>query len=536
MKEVARSFIKSPRIIILLVTVLLSIIMIGPTFDGDGAAIRTVIANSSAQLAGMTSPSFDVRPTDREVIISINNEQVKTAEDYERIISGIKASGQALIRTDRGLYTIEVPESLDVGLRVYERPTTNIRKGLDISGGTRVLLRPVVPENESPDYTAFEIIKDNIEQRLNIYGLSDLSLRIIYDQPAVLGGKPTYISAEISGFDDTELSSLISSQGKFEAVIANKTVFEGGERDITYICKTAECSGIDPFTPCQAGAEGGYICRFRFSISISPDAAQRFADATRDLQTITGPDNSDPYLSENIIFYLDNAETDSLTIDSSLKGQAATDIQISGSGAGATRDDAQKDALMQMKEMQSVLSTGSLPYELEIVSTQLVSAKLGTEFLKNALYVGLVAILCVAFIIYVRYRVISVVIPVIIAMVSELVLLLGMASLIGWTIDLAAIAGIIVAIGTGVDDQIVITDEIIKGRRNQEGYGQRIKKAFFIIFCAYATTLVAMTPLLFAGAGLLKGFAITTMLGVSFGVFITRPAYARMLQLFMEKE
>ena len=61
-----------------------------------------------------------------------------------------------------------------------------------------------------------------------------------------------------------------------------------------------------------------------------------------------------------------------------------------------------------------------------------------------------------------------------------------------------------------------------------------IKMAFFIIMGAYFTTVVAMLPLLFAGAGLLKGFALTTIAGVSIGVFITRPAYAAMVEKLLK--
>jgi preprotein translocase subunit SecD len=42
-------------------------------------------------------------------------------------------------------------------------------------------------------------------------------------------------------------------------------------------------------------------------------------------------------------------------------------------------------------------------------------------------------------------------------------------------------------------------------------------------------------PLLFAGAGLLKGFALTTILGISIGVFITRPAYAAAVEILLKK-
>jgi len=119
---------------------------------------------------------------------------------------------------------------------------------------------------------------------------------------------------------------------------------------------------------------------------------------------------------------------------------------------------------------------------------------------------------------------------------SELVILLGVASLIGWNIDLAAIAGIIMAIGTGVDHQIVITDEILKGELKMIfNWKERIKNAFFIITGSYFTLFVAMLPLIFAGAGLLKGFAITTLIGASIGVFISRPVYAKLVEITLKE-
>jgi preprotein translocase subunit SecD len=54
----------------------------------------------------------------------------------------------------------------------------------------------------------------------------------------------------------------------------------------------------------------------------------------------------------------------------------------------------------------------------------------------------------------------------------------------------------------------------------------RIKNAFFIVMASYFTLVVAMLPLLSAGAGLLQNFALTTIAGISIGVFITRPAFA----------
>ena len=122
-----------------------------------------------------------------------------------------------------------------------------------------------------------------------------------------------------------------------------------------------------------------------------------------------------------------------------------------------------------------------------------------------------------------------------ITLISEITILLGVAAFIGWNIDLAAIAGILVAISTGVNDQIVITDETMKGASaNLYNWKEKIKRAFLIIMLAYATIVVAMIPLIFAGAGLLKGFAITTIIGVTIGVFITRPAYSTFIEAVLK--
>ena len=187
---------------------------------------------------------------------------------------------------------------------------------------------------------------------------------------------------------------------------------------------------------------------------------------------------------------------------------------------------------------QAILATGSLPVQLKIVKADTISPVLGEEFIQNALFMGFVAVLAVGLAVFLRYRSFVVSIPMIVIMLSELFIFLGVAALINWNLDVAAIAGIIIAIGTGVDDQIVIADETLSGRGKIQklNWKDKLGQAFFIIFTSYFTLMVAMFPLLFAGAGLLKGFALTTMIGVSIGVFITRPAYAVIVEKLHEQE
>ena len=116
--------------------------------------------------------------------------------------------------------------------------------------------------------------------------------------------------------------------------------------------------------------------------------------------------------------------------------------------------------------------------------------------------------------------------------VSEIIIILGFASLIKWNLDLPSVAGILATIGTGIDQQIIILDEAKQS--TFLSIKQRMKRAFAIILGAYFTALVALLPLLWAGAGLLKGFAITTIIGITAGVLITRPAFTDMVRRIEE--
>lgn len=582
MKKIKKIF-KNPRVIILLVFLVLAVVAIHPNPSAEGVAIRNVIPNSSASVAGIENPAPNTPPMSRERILAINSQSIKGLEDYFAIVQDLRPDTLVTVVTNEDSYRLrtreafnttvlkelelkEVPETYqenvtingtvqtvnrtrnktvlvnktlqtplgteDIGLRVYEAPHTNIRKGLDLQGGTRVLLKP--EENISDD--KFNLLIDNMKRRLNVYGLSDIVIRESGD----LFSDNRYITVEIAGVNEEEVKDLLSQQGKFEAMVANTTVFEGGEGDVTYVCRSADCSGIDPFKGCGRVNGDQWACSFRFSITLKPSAAERFAEATEDIPARTTDDQGNviptdqQYLTEKIRLYLDDNFVDELNIGADLKGRAVTDIQISGSGVGTTEQEAAFNALANMKELQTILVTGSLPTKIDIVKTDNLSPQLGQEFVNNALLIGALSMFAVGIVIYIRYRKAQIFVPMVVTMASEVALLLGLASVIGWNLDLAAIAGIIIAVGTGVDDQIVITDETLRGESSKYvNWKKRIKRAFFIIMAAYFTTCVAMVPLLFAGAGLLKGFALTTIIGVSFGVFVTRPAFAAVIEILL---
>ena len=528
-----------PRVILLAIVLLLVLVMINPKPGIEGAAIRQVTKASAAQLAGIASPSVHTPPTQREIVLAVDGRTVADAQEYYAAIADVVVNQSVMIQTDKNTYrlvalttendtnTTLLTAADDLGLVVYDAPTSNLRKGLDLSGGTRVILKPErrVSQDE------LEIILTHITQRLNVFGLSDIVVRPSKD----LGGDD-YILIEIAGAKKEEVRDLLGNQGVFEAKVANQTVFTGGD-DIVDVCRRPECSGIDSQAGgCQPLTDGTWACRFRFSIQLSQGAADRQAAATKDLGVTS--DGSSAYLTAPLELYLDTEKVDELRIAADLQGRAVTDIEISGSGSGPDAASAEQDAITNMKQLQTILITGSLPVKLEIVKTDAISPVLGEEFLQNAMLMGLAAMFVVAIVIFARYRRFTVSVPIIITMLSEVFITLGFASFLGQDLDLAGIAGIIITIGSGVNDQIVIIDETLRGEKDaiSRSWKDRLKGAFFVIFSAYATIMVAMLPLLWAGVGLLKGFAIMTMIGVTAGVLVTRPAYAATVELMLKEE
>ncbi|MFT4309830.1 MAG: MMPL family transporter [Candidatus Woesearchaeota archaeon] len=555
--------IRNTRVIIMLVSLFIALLLISPVPWINAAAITEVERDSPAMMAGIPVLDPETRPIAKERIVRMVHEgisyQIRSEQDYHETISILSEGDTVTLHTKRGSVlwpeensyriileritqeevfdeeqneTIIIEERVpigyeEIGLGVGPVATNNIRLGIELAGGTRVLI--ALQERADPE--VYESLVDNIRERLNVFGLSDIVVRPSTD----LAGDQ-YILVELAGINNQDIARLLEQQGEFEARIGDTTVFTGGENDIRYICRSAQCSGIDPQAGCRETALG-WTCGFRFEISLSTEAAQRQADATRDLAVISDGFGGS-YLSENLSLILDGEVFSELRISSGLRGRAETSILISGSGSGNTRQDAIQNALSEMRALQTVMETGSLPVELEIVRVDTISPSLGAEFVRNSLIVGLTAIIAVVTVLSLIYRRIIISIPIISIAVTEVVLILGVAALISWNLDLASIAGIIVAIGTGVDDQIVITDEAMrKDQKKHRSWKDRIRAAFFIIMGAYFTTMAAMIPLMTAGAGMLRGFALTTMIGVTIGVLITRPAFGIILEsLLGEKE
>lgn len=185
----------------------------------------------------------------------------------------------------------------------------------------------------------------------------------------------------------------------------------------------------------------------------------------------------------------------------------------------------------EAEDLAIVLNTGALPVELEKISEQDVSATLGEDSLKKGMLAGIAGLLVVALFMLLYYRALGAITCMALAVFAGL--MYGFISVLGefWSLTLAGIAGIIVAIGIAADSSIVyferLKEEIRDGRTLRASADRAYKSAFRTILAADTVSFVAAVILYIFSVGSVKGFAFTLGMATLFDVFIsyffTRP-------------
>ena len=559
--DLIKSLLKQWQILLVLICVAGSLIIIAPSPGQKGVIVTSVASDS---------PLFG-KVQIGETITWANEKEINSPEDLNQF--------QNFTGTFRFMHSGKLDmvslDNQDLGISVVKKPASNLQFGMDLVGGTRVLLKPKGVVTDA----VIQQIASTLETRINVYGLKEATFQPIKD----FAGN-SYIQVEMAGGSKEEIENLLAKQGFFEGKIPKVITFtnntgtlnlegtysitllndsikinntllrindsskiEGMPFQLTNITNNSAVlfftvfTGDDIQSVClqdQPGictsrvlmVSGGY--EFDFQVFISKKGADKFATATKNMKIITDPNTGNKYLDEKLYLYLDENLITALSISSDLKGQAYTTPAISG--IRTSRDDAVKEQQL----LKSILQSGALPTSLEITRVDQISPALGNEFIQATMLAAVVAAIAVSIVLYIRYRNFKILIPNILWSFFEVILTLGVAAIIKWTIDLASIAGIIAAIGEGTNEQTMMIDEIRGGGTGEEDrtftLRQRLKRAFFIIVGTGTVIMMSVVPMIFIGVGVMKGFAITTLIGTFIGTILTRPAFSIVAQKALE--
>ncbi len=585
---------KNYKIFILFVCVLASLFAIGYELR-DGAMISSVDADSD--LYNILKPGMVVTDVDgNKIRDAADFENFSTPGSHFLVADGNSYSFDVNENESSGFFVKDLPKNtLELGLdlqggtRVTLIPREKItseqvnsevipilQNRINVYGMKEVVLKSncdysncyVVVEASGADR---DIIEKLLSSKGSFDGKMPISAATNNGTGVVKLGKNSY-PIKVSADGIVVNGSFVKLGEKFSLENVRFDLTNITERDVIVLANVFFGSDIENvFTDQQHSViqRSGSGYSFMFQILLSKNGAERFAKVTSGMDSKVNADGK-KYLVSPLVLYLDGKSKTELNVAADLAGRVITQVSIEG--WRATREEATQERSL----LQSILKSGALPVTFDVGSVSTISPTLGYEFFNSALVSAGLAILAVATIVMIRYRNLKVVIPMVLTSLSEIVIIVGIAAFgsfpwvvalalnlgiiiyvslkkedidfatmlgallvplmgifLSWTIDLASIGGIVASIGTGINQMIIITDEIKLGaaKEIEMTWKEKIKRAFVIIFASASTVVAAMIPLMFIGVGLVRGFAITTIVGVLAGVLITRPAYGKISEL-----
>jgi len=179
------------------------------------------------------------------------------------------------------------------------------------------------------------------------------------------------------------------------------------------------------------------------------------------------------------------------------------------------------DSMAEASQLALLLRAGALAAPMEIVEERTVGPSLGRDNVEQGFKSVVIGFVLVLVFMAVYYRVFGLVAD--LALFANLVLLVALLSMLGATLTMPGIAGIVLTVGMAVDANVLIferiREEIRAGNTPQASIRAGYDKAFSTIADANITTLIAAFVLFLFGTGPIKGFAVTLSLGIVTSMF-----------------
>lgn len=418
------------------------------------------------------------------------------------------------------------------GLAAIYSTDTTPKLGLDLAGGTSVILRaPAGTSGEQLDQ-AVNVMRKRIEALGNV------------QEPVIQVAGSNNIVVQLPGVTDRERAlEAIGSTGQlsFRAVTNDGAFGEVGE--------PIDPSDDDPSRPAVLGnldplegplaVDGAFALgadisnadalftgfEWVVSLDFTSEGDDKFAEATR---IAAGYPLGDPRRRFAIV--LDG------TVISAPQVAADVDPNTGISGGAQITLGGAEDPEQEARDLEIVLKFGALPIVLERDQVQFVSATLGRDSLDAGLIAGFGGLALVGIALVFYYRVLGLVAMLGLSIFGSLVVvaysLLGASQ--GLTLTLAGVAGIIVSVGITSDSYIVyferIKEEIRMGRTVKDAVEEGFGRAFRTILTADTVSFMGAILLWFLAIGPVKGFALAlglaTLIDVFVAYFYTRNAVA----------
>jgi preprotein translocase subunit SecD len=175
----------------------------------------------------------------------------------------------------------------------------------------------------------------------------------------------------------------------------------------------------------------------------------------------------------------------------------------------------------QTKDLSMVLNSGALPASIHYLEERTVGASLGADSIREGVTAAIVGMAAVLIFMLVYYK--GAGINADLALILNLIILLGFLGYSGATLTLPGIAGVILTVGMGVDSNVLIFERIREEVRNGKAPGSAVDQGFqhawITIVDTHVTTIVSAAILFLFGSGPVRGFAVTLTFGLLANLF-----------------
>lgn len=345
----------------------------------------------------------------------------------------------------------------------------SIKQGLDLQGGTHVVLEASDTPDTKVDDDAMKRVVSILERRINELGLTE---------PIVQRQGERRVIVELPGVKDPEKAiEMLGRTALMEFMDESGNVVLTG-KDL----KDARAQ-ID---------QGGQKL---VAIEFTSEGTKKFADLTA------------RSVGKHIAIVLDKQMLTNPVVNEPIPSGKAV---ISGNRS-----------IEEAERLAILLRSGALPVKVDILETRTVGPTLGEDSKAKSMQAFVIGIAAILIFMLLFYRVSGFVANV--TLILFVLLLLYSLKALNATLTLPGIAGIILSMGMAVDANVLIferfKEEYRNGKTLRAAMDAGFSRAFATIFDSNITTLIAAAVLFFLGTGTVKGFAITLALGIILSMF-----------------
>ncbi|MBD3282614.1 MAG: protein translocase subunit SecD [Candidatus Portnoybacteria bacterium] len=386
------------------------------------------------------------------------------------------------------------------GIQIPHFKNVPFRLGLDLQGGTHLIYKADLSDIDKEErQESMEGIRDVIERRVNMFGVtepivqinkSDEAYRLIVELPGV---KDIHQAIEMIGATPYLEFKEERSQQTTEQIIEQQE--QGNE----------EYENIDPYFK-PTDLTGRYLKNAELAFdqtTTQPYVVLEFNETGADLFAQITKQN----VGKRVAIYLDGAPISVPRVEQEIAGGRA---QITGNFT-----------IEEAKQLAQRLNAGALPVPIELISQQSIGASLGEKSLNKSLEAAIIGLIAVALFMIIYYRLPGIL--AVIALAVYTIFVLAIFKLIPVTLTLAGIAGFILSIGMAVDANVLIFERVKeerkKGRDKLSSIDEGLKRAWPSIRDGNLSTIITAVILYWFGTSIVRGFALTLLVGVLISMF-----------------